>query len=296
MNFYELNEKIINERLSGEKYVGRLEMGRKKKRKPGNRPGGPRSASMVAIDRSHLKYSRKKDQFDYQADVNEDHAEMSDDDYKITPSGHLGGKVSVRWPGAVKEFQDVEGALDFIRKDMEENHFWPNIWWISDHGNHWMIDLEGNEIKENADDVFVSKQMSAKPFSKRKRLTPEQLVTQATDRWAQKKRVAQAQSVKKENTMDFHELDKKMNNEATRSWSQPRARKSTERGKKPASRRSLSGMKEELQKRLIRLQDEQREAEDAGNMEKADRLHRQIERLYDNMNRPGVDASGPGWH
>jgi hypothetical protein len=44
------------------------------------------------------------------------------------------------------------------------------------------------------------------------------------------------------------------------------------------------------------LQDEQREAEDAGNMEKADRLHRQIERLYDNMNRPGVDASGPGWH
>ena len=56
-----------------------------------------------------------------------------------------------------------------------------------------------------------------------------------------------------------------------------------------------SKMSEELQKRLIRLQDEQREAEDAGNMEKADRLHQQIEKLYNNMNRWGVDASGPGW-
>jgi len=112
MNFYELNEKIINERLS-----------------------------MVAIDRSHLKYSRKKDQFDYQADVNEDHSEMSDDDYKITPSGPLGGNVSVSANDKfLREFSEVEDALNFIRKDMENNNFWPNIWWISDHGNHWMID------------------------------------------------------------------------------------------------------------------------------------------------------------
>jgi hypothetical protein len=240
MNFYELNEKIMNEPrmsarpgLSGGKTVRR-------KRKPGNRPGG-------RIDRSNLGYSRKKDRFDYQdldvnedsdkdwrvrgsnydnpsrdqfptmlndvldkkfsavdkkifnmiaynnsgrmndwwlefkqdpiewimkkkedwqarglwnktADLiqseqrNEDHSEMSDDDYKITPSGHLGGKVSVSDSfGRPKEFQEVEDALDYIRKDMEKNHFWPNIWWISDHGNHWMIDLEGNEIKENAD-------------------------------------------------------------------------------------------------------------------------------------------------
>ena len=130
--------------------------------------------------------------------------------------------------------------------------------------------IREKQIKENADDMFVSKQMSAKPFSKRKKLTPKQLVTQHTDRWAQERRVAQAQAVKKENTMDFHELNKKMNNEATET-------------------------KEELQKRLIRLQDEQREAEDAGNMEKADRLHQQIEKLYNNMNRWGVDASGPGW-
>jgi|TARA_R110000822_G_scaffold64187_1_gene157738 hypothetical protein len=38
----------------------------------------------------------------------------------------------------------------------------------------------------------------------------------------------------------------------------------------------------ELQKKLVRLQDQQRKAEDAGNMEKADRLYRKIEKLYGN--------------
>ena len=80
---------------------------------------------------------------------NQENQEMSEDDYKITPSGHLGGKVSVSDNfGRPKEFQDVEDALDFIRKDMEKNYYWPNIWWVSDHGNAWMIDLEGKEIKE----------------------------------------------------------------------------------------------------------------------------------------------------
>ena len=86
--------------------------------------------------------------------------EMSDDDYKITPSGHLGGKVSVSDNfGRPKEFQDVEDALDFIRKDMEKNHFWPNIWWVSDHGNSWMIDLEGKEIKETASFYELNRRM-----------------------------------------------------------------------------------------------------------------------------------------
>jgi len=38
----------------------------------------------------------------------------------------------------------------------------------------------------------------------------------------------------------------------------------------------------ELQKKLIRLQDAQRKAEDAGDVEKADKLYRKIEKLYGN--------------
>jgi len=40
----------------------------------------------------------------------------------------------------------------------------------------------------------------------------------------------------------------------------------------------------ELQKRLIHLQDKQRRAEDAGDMAKADRLHKQIVKLYNKNN------------
>ena len=42
-------------------------------------------------------------------------------------------------------------ALDFIRNDMEENQFWPGIWWVSDHGNSWAIDINGNEITTDTD-------------------------------------------------------------------------------------------------------------------------------------------------
>ena len=40
----------------------------------------------------------------------------------------------------------------------------------------------------------------------------------------------------------------------------------------------------ELQKRVIKLQDRQRKAEDAGDMATADRLQKQIERLYNRDN------------
>jgi len=72
---------------------------------------------------------------------------MEEEDYKLTPSGMLGEKTSVSTYEFLGEFDTTEEALQFVKEDMEENQFWPNIWWISDHGNYWGIDIEGNEIE-----------------------------------------------------------------------------------------------------------------------------------------------------
>ena len=77
-------------------------------------------------------------------------AEIEEDDYTLTPSGHLGGKTSVAKENRLLgEFNSTEEALAFIGENMEEEQFWPSIWWISDHGNFWAINLQGEEIPDD---------------------------------------------------------------------------------------------------------------------------------------------------
>lgn len=79
--------------------------------------------------------------------------EMQEDDYKLTPSGPLLSRTSVSQYGRHKgEFPSTEEALEFVKEDMEENQFWPTIWWISDHGNGWPIDTDGKEIPDTPDE------------------------------------------------------------------------------------------------------------------------------------------------
>jgi len=75
---------------------------------------------------------------------------MISGDYTLTPSGPLGGRISVgqHEQRFLREFVHIEGALAFIQEHMNTEKFWPNIWWISDHGNVWQIDTEGKEIKQ----------------------------------------------------------------------------------------------------------------------------------------------------
>ena len=76
--------------------------------------------------------------------------EMTEDDYKLTPSGHLLSRTSVSQYGRfLKDFPTTEEALEFVKEHMEESQFWPSIWWISDHGNGWMIDTDGKEIPDD---------------------------------------------------------------------------------------------------------------------------------------------------
>lgn len=84
-------------------------------------------------------------------------------DYTLTPCGHLGGKVSVSQDGKhLNEFVEVEDALKFVSEHMEEEKFYSNIWWISDHGNGWMIDKDGNEL-ERCEKMMVGKMIGKAP-------------------------------------------------------------------------------------------------------------------------------------
>lgn len=76
-----------------------------------------------------------------------DNEERCEDDYTLTPSGPLGGLVSVGTAHEfVGEYGDTEQALAVVRERMENEQYWPQIWWVSDHGNEWMIDANGKEI------------------------------------------------------------------------------------------------------------------------------------------------------
>lgn len=64
-------------------------------------------------------------------------AEPEREDYCYGPSGVLGGVTQV-WEYGGKHlgmFREEEDALQFIRDEMERTQYFPNVWFISDHGN-----------------------------------------------------------------------------------------------------------------------------------------------------------------
>jgi hypothetical protein len=67
----------------------------------------------------------------------EDEDRPSDDDYTLTPCGPLGGMIGVGVIGGkfLEQFAEQDDAEEFIRNRMNKQKFWPNIWWVSDHGN-----------------------------------------------------------------------------------------------------------------------------------------------------------------
>ncbi len=73
--------------------------------------------------------------------------ERQEDDYTLSPCGPLGSKIGVAQDGEfLGEFPTLDHAMAVIRRDMSEHQFVPNIWWISDHGNEWQIDHNGEEV------------------------------------------------------------------------------------------------------------------------------------------------------
>ena len=60
-----------------------------------------------------------------------------------------GWKYSLSCGGAFEgDFNEVEQALARVKEWKKENHYYPNTWFVSDHGNESLIDDEGNIINE----------------------------------------------------------------------------------------------------------------------------------------------------
>jgi transposase-like protein len=62
--------------------------------------------------------------------------EPQEDDMYLTPSGPLGSKTSVSVEGKfLGEYNSEEEAVKAIKEWIDKNNFYPNIWYVSDHGN-----------------------------------------------------------------------------------------------------------------------------------------------------------------
>jgi len=69
-------------------------------------------------------------------DEEEQEQEESEDDVYITPAGKLGSKLSLSAGGKfIGEFDEDEDVQEAIVEWMNKNKFYPNIWFVSDHGN-----------------------------------------------------------------------------------------------------------------------------------------------------------------
>lgn len=71
---------------------------------------------------------------------------IASDGNKLYVSEHEGGSKSF-----IGEFIDIDEALDVINKKMEKEGFYPQIWFVSDHGNLSPLDKEGNILDEVVD-------------------------------------------------------------------------------------------------------------------------------------------------
>lgn len=71
--------------------------------------------------------------------------EIEDGDYVISSNGNS-LSVSIKDTKWLFNCIEFEFALEQIKKHMESNQYWPNIFYVNDHGNVDLIDYDGNII------------------------------------------------------------------------------------------------------------------------------------------------------
>jgi hypothetical protein len=96
---------------------------------PDSEPSGPFDTEAACIA-----------DFTIESDDSEDDIEPCEGDYTLTPTGHLGGRNAVGIVGGhfLQNFTEEADARRFIRERMDREHYWPNVWSVSDHGN-WTL-------------------------------------------------------------------------------------------------------------------------------------------------------------
>lgn len=72
-----------------------------------------------------------------------------------------GWKYSVSCGGMFEgNFDEMDDALKYVKNWKKKNNYYPNTWFVSDHGNESLIDDEGNIIKEDTQTMIADKQDS----------------------------------------------------------------------------------------------------------------------------------------
>lgn len=91
--------------------------------------------------RSRRVYRRNPEMEDEVEEESEDQPE--EDDAYLSPSGALGAKVSLSVDGKhLGEFEDEAQAERVLKTWMSRHKFYPNVWWVDDHGSVRPYELE----------------------------------------------------------------------------------------------------------------------------------------------------------
>ena len=118
------------------------------------------NADMAKRDEIEFKFPDDKTQEDYKNDTDlEDEGEPEDGDFLLTPSGKLGSQTSVSVQGGkfLGVFDDDEAAYAFIKSQMKKDNFYPNVWYVSDHGN--IVNVTSDVMEK----VIVKEEQKDKP-------------------------------------------------------------------------------------------------------------------------------------
>ena len=111
----------------------------------GSGSSGAFSPALGMEKRSLGEFTMMKDKPEANVDA-EAPDEPQDDDCYIESNGN---KYSVSCNGKfVKETADMDEALAIVKQWKQANNWFPNTWFVSDHGNMSLIDDEGNILNE----------------------------------------------------------------------------------------------------------------------------------------------------
>jgi hypothetical protein len=86
-------------------------------------------------------FSEPEDTQDRIPNLSEEQPE--EEDYIISSSGTLGGRTDVSIYGGkhLATFGDEEDAENFLRKRMDQESFYPRVWFVDDHGGYTLRKL-----------------------------------------------------------------------------------------------------------------------------------------------------------
>ena len=56
----------------------------------------------------------------------------------------------------IGHYDEYNKAVSGLNLELKRRNYFPTIWFVTDHGNYWAIDENGNEIKDNLQERISS--------------------------------------------------------------------------------------------------------------------------------------------